>query len=292
MNSYQISDLERLTGIKAHTIRIWEKRYKLIKPHRTATNIRYYDDEQAKKLLNVSTLLAEGFKISKIAELSQKQLNNHIQGLQKHASDDAICVGFINDLIAAMLVFDEPVFEKAFSSAVTRFGMYDAMLKVFYPFLRKTGLMWTSNNAMPVQEHFASNIIRRKLVAAIDGLPAAIKKNKKFLLFLPAEEWHETGLLLSDYIIRSKGYKTVYLGQNVPFQNLDEGIKSVNPTHLLTFFIARQNPATIKETLLSLAKRNKNCQILVSSSFLLEDNIKQSKNIILLHSPNDLLKLL
>jgi DNA-binding transcriptional MerR regulator len=292
LNYYQISDLERLTGIKAHTIRIWEKRYKLIEPHRTATNIRYYDDEQAKKLLNVSTLLGEGFKISKISELTEKEINTHIHESQKNFSDDTICTGFINDLLAAMLVFDEPAFEKAFSSAVIRFGIYNSMLKVFYPFLHKIGLMWSSNNAMPVQEHFASNIIRRKLIAAIDGLPAATKKSKKFLLFLPADEWHETSLLLSDYIIRSKGYITFYLGQNMPFQNLDEVIKCVNPTHILTFFIARQDPEIIKEILLGLAKRNKTCQILVSGSFLPEEKIKQIKNISLLNSPNDLLKLL
>lgn len=290
MNSYQISDLEQLTGIKAHTIRIWEKRYQLIKPHRTDTNIRYYDDLQAKKLLNVSTLLNQGIKISKIAELSEKQINAKIQELQKLPANDSICIGFVNDLIAAMLAFDEPAFEKSFSAAVTRFGMYDAMLKVFYPFLHKTGLMWSANDAMPVQEHFASNIIRRKLVSAIDGLPPATKKTKKFILFLPSEEWHETGLLLSDYIIKSKGYTTIYLGQNVPFENLDEVIKSVNPTHMLTFFITRKEEEIAAANLLNLAKKNKLRQILVSGHFLPVDATKKVKNITLLDSPSDLLK--
>ena len=292
MNSYQISDLERLTGIKAHTIRIWEKRYKLIEPHRTATNIRYYDDEQAKKLLNVSTLLAKGFKISKISELNDQQISSYIHGLQKHATDDTICIRFINDLIAFMLVFDEVAFEKTFSAAIKRFGMFDAMLNVFYPFLNKTGLMWSSNDTMPVQEHFASNIIRRKLVAAIDGLPVATKKTKKFLLFLPSGEWHETGLLLSDYIIRSRGYQTIYLGQNVPVSNLDEVIKSTCPTHLLAFYIVRQEPEKIKQALLYLSKTNKACKIVVSGSFPFFNPGKQSPNIILLSSPKDLLRIL
>ncbi|MEO8867503.1 MAG: MerR family transcriptional regulator [Bacteroidia bacterium] len=292
MNFYQISDLERLTGIKAHTIRIWEKRYNLIEPHRTSTNIRYYDDNQARKLLNVSTLLAEGFKISKIAELSEKEINIHIQNRQNNIADDSICLAYINDLIAAMLVFDEPAFEKSFYSAVTRFGMYHAMIKVVYPFLHKTGLMWLSSDAMPVQEHFAANIIRRKLISAIDGLPASTKKTKTFLLFLPTEEWHETALLLSDYIIRSKGYKTIYLGQNVPFQNLDEVIKSTKSTHLFTFYIARKSPEEINKSLIDLSKNNKSRTIVVGGSFDFTSILKKTKNIQVLTSPDSLLKLL
>lgn len=292
MNSYQISDLEKLTGVKAHTIRIWEKRYNLIEPHRTSTNIRYYDDEQARKLLNVSTLLAEGFKISKLSELSDKQINAHIRALQKHTTDDTLCLGFINNLIAAMLVFDEPAFEKSLSSAVTRFGMYKAMLYVFYPFLHKTGLMWSANDVMPVQEHFATNIIRRKLIAAIDGLPPPTKKSKRVLLFLPSDEWHETGLLLSDYIIKSNGYHTIYLGQNAPAYNLSEVIKNTKPTHLLTFFISRQPPEKIKEHLFYLTKQNKSCAVWVSGNPALAELTGQVKGVTFLSSPDSLLKLL
>ncbi len=292
MNSYQIADLERLTGIKAHTIRVWEKRYNLIEPHRTSTNIRYYDDDQARKLLNVSTLLSEGFKISKISTLSDKQINTHIQNHQKHTGDDTICIGFIHDLVAAMFFFDEAAFEKAFSAAVTRFGMYHAMLKVFYPFLNKTGLMWSSNNVIPAQEHFANCIIRKKIISAIDSLPTPNKKTKKFLLFLPADEWHETALLLSDYIIRSNGYKTVYLGQNVPLQNLGQVIKNTNPSHLLTFYIARKASKEITDTLVDLSKKTKKSIILFGGNFDLLSLTNSNKNIELLTSPSALLKFL
>jgi DNA-binding transcriptional MerR regulator len=292
MNYYQISDLERLTGIKAHTIRIWEKRYNLIEPHRTSTNIRYYDDDQAKKLLNVSTLLSVGFKISRISEFSAKEIHDHIKNMQQNTGADSIWSGFINDLIASMLIFDEQAFEKCFSSAVNRFGTYEAMINVVYPFLHKTGLMWTSSDAMPVQEHFANNIIRRKLISAIDGLSASTKKAKIFLLFLPPEEWHETALLLSDYIIRSKGYKTIYLGQNVPSRNLGEVIKSTRPTHLLTFFIARQPTDYVKEILTDLSKRNSGKTILLGGSFDFDTLKVKSKNIHFLSAPEDLFKLL
>lgn len=292
MNSYHISDLERLTGIKAHTIRIWERRYKLITPHRTATNIRYYDDEQVKKLLKVSTLLEQGMKISHLSELSDKQLNSHMLELARVAPDDVIIINFINDLTASMLSFNEAAFEKTFSSSVVRFGIYEAMVKVIYPFLKKTGLMWSSNDAMPVQEHFATAIIRRKLISAIDGLPAPSKKTRSFVLFLPTEEWHETGLLLSDYLIRSKGYKTIYLGQNVPISNLQDVITNTRPTHLLTLYIARQDAEKLHNEMYQLASRNKECEVLIGGTLQLINSVKKAKNITHLQSPVDLLNVL
>lgn len=292
MTSYQIADLEKLTGIKAHTIRIWEKRYNLIEPHRTSTNIRYYDDVQALKLLKVSTLLAQGIKISKISELSEKEINSKIQALQQLDNEDGICTSFINQLTASMLSFNENSFEKTFSSAVVRFGMYQGMLKVFYPFLHKTGLMWSMEEAMPVQEHFASAIIRRKLITAIDGLPAPTKRSKNFVLYLPQEEWHETGLLLSDYIIRSHGYKTVYLGQNVPSANMLEVIKNIKPTHVLTLYVARREPENILTELLAISKKHPNLKLLVAGSICDSSLVKNIKNLIHLSSPPQLVKLL
>jgi MerR family transcriptional regulator, light-induced transcriptional regulator len=289
MKSYQIADLQRLTGINVHTIRMWERRYGLITPHRTQTNIRYYDDEQVKKLLNVSTLLHHGMKISRIAELSDTQLNSHIRDLGKVAEGDVVCTGFINDLTASMLSFDEQAFEKSFSAAIVRFGLYEAMLRVFYPFMRNAGLMWVSNEAMPVQEHFASAVIRRKLIAAIDGLSVSSRKSKVFLLFLPSEEWHETGLLFADYIIRSNGYKTIYLGQNVPMDNLQQVIEQINPTHFLTFYITPQKADKVQAEVSLLAKNNKHSQILISGADAILQSIKKAKNVSFLTSPQDLI---
>lgn len=288
MNTYQISDLERLTGIKAHTIRVWEKRYKLIEPHRTPTNIRYYDDGQAKKLLNISTLLAQGYKISKISRLSDKEIQDSIRESENKAGDDTICLGFINDLIVAMLLYDELAFEKAFAAAITRFGMHKAMMLVVYPFLKKTGLMWSLNDTIPAQEHFASQLVRRKLLAAIDGLPGPSKKLKSFLLFLPMDEWHEISLLFSDYIIRSAGYKTIYLGQNVPLAQLNEVLEKCNPTHLLTFFIARKTPENMNEILSELVAMSKSARILLSGSAEIFEISRAIKNITVLNSPEDL----
>src|SRR4051812_17347659 len=205
MKLYHISELEQLSGIKAPTIRIWERRYNLIQPGRTDTNIRMYDDRQVRKLLNVATLLNNGYKISKIAELDEDGIHAMVLGLQNSASEtDETAIAFINGLVIAMLDFDEVNFEITYSAAVKRYGLFDAMLQVFYPLLQKIGVMWTTEDVMPVQEHFASSMIRRKLLAATDALEINKKRRKKFLLLLPPGEWHEIGLLFANYIIRSK----------------------------------------------------------------------------------------
>lgn len=291
MKTYHISELEQLSGIKAHTIRIWEKRYNLIEPERTDTNIRMYDDRQVRKLLNVSTLLSNGYKISKIAELSEKDLNEKILEIKTEAPDDIISLSYINDLVSSMLNFNESAFEKTFSAAVTRYGMFDAMLKVFYPLLQKIGIMWSAETAMPVQEHFASSIIRRKLMSATDGQLPSGKKNKKFLLLLPPGEWHEIGLLFSDYIIRAKGFETIYLGQNVPYENVATIIKSVKATHVLAFFISR--PAT--EDVAQIRKKmglTPDVNLLLTGSSEIMELFSGQKNIVFLNSPDHLLKFL
>lgn len=291
MKFYHIAELEQLSGVKAHTIRIWEKRYNIITPNRTDTNIRLYDDDQVRKLLNVSTLLTNGVKISKIAELSDADINGKIEELQSAVNGDFISVSYVNSLISAMLDFNEAAFEKAFAAAVTRYGMFDAMLKVFYPLLHKIGIMWATQNAMPVQEHFASSIIRRKLLSAIDGLPPSTKRTKRFLLMLPPEEWHEIGLLFSEFIVRSKGIDTVYLGQNVPYENIAEISNRSKITHVLVFFVSRK----ADEELTHLRKRmelSADIKLLAAGNPDITALLAKQRNIDILESPDDLLNFL
>lgn len=292
MSTYQIADLEQLSGIKAHTIRIWEKRYGIITPNRTSSNIRFYDDDQAKKLLKISTLLGLGIKISKIAMLSDKEINQKVLEAQASENNDIVSDGYINDLISAMLTFDENEFERTFSNAVVKFGMFKAMVNVFYPFLKKTGVMWSMAETMPVQEHFATSIIRRKLISAIDGLQIPTKRSKKFLLFLPPDEWHETGLLFAEFILRSNGYKTIYLGQNVPLDNLKEVVKAASPTHIFTLYITRQDQDKIQRELKSLSSSYPTLKILISASPMLKPLLNGNKKLQFLMEPSDLQKIL
>ncbi len=293
MESYQIKQLERMTGIKAHTIRIWEKRYGLITPHRTSTNRRSYDEHQVRKLLNVNTLLGLGHKISKVAMLSEDELNQEVQNQDINLSTDTAISGYIDDLLRSMLDFNEPAFEKIYAAATTRLGLYDAMIHVFYPFLVKVGVLWNVNKAAPIQEHFASNIIKRKLMAAIDGLVPATKTTKKFLLFLPPDEWHETGLLLADYIIRSQGYETIYLGQSVPLDGIHKVMVSVRPSHLLLFYINSKPKEEITQQLKSLSGIDLRTTVLVAGNTdLFSENKTGLKNIVYLDGVNSLTNLL
>jgi len=292
MEKYQINDLERLTGIKAHTIRIWEKRYNLIEPHRTATNIRFYDDLQLKKILNVSTLLESGYKISKVAVLNDDEMNKRVQNAQENSSENIANNAYVSDLIISMLAYDEAGFEKIFSAVVLRYGLYDAMLNVIYPFLAKTGVLWVSSKVMPSQEHMACALIRRKLSAAIDGLPAPTKLDKTFLLYLPDDEWHELSLVFSDYLVRRSGYKTVYLGQNVPVKNLDDLVLKVKPTHALTFNISRKKPTDIQNHISAMKKHSKNVTFMIGGNLAPVNEINQIKNVVSLRHPNDLIEIL
>ncbi|MBO9566795.1 MAG: MerR family transcriptional regulator [Niastella sp.] len=290
MKLYHISELEQLSGIKAPTIRVWERRYNLIEPGRTDTNIRMYDDRQVRKLLNVATLLSNGYKISKIAALDEDDMHAMVLGLQGSTGEaDAAVTAFINDLVVAMLAFDEVNFEKTYAAAVKRYGMFDAMLNVFYPLLEKIGIMWSTDDAMPVQEHFASAVMRRKLIAATDALVLKRKRRKKFLLMLPPGEWHEIGLLFANYIIRSKDIETIYLGQNVPYEQVAAILGKTDISHVLLFFIARPE----QDNLLHIRKAMglpRELPLLVAGSTAVTGSLHFDAATHVLRSPHDLLK--
>ncbi|MES2477577.1 MAG: MerR family transcriptional regulator [Bacteroidota bacterium] len=292
MDFYQINDLERLSGVKAHTIRIWEKRYGLITPHRTETNIRYYDDSQLKKILNVATLSTVGFKISKIAAMSEQELKIQIKESQQHELSDSRFDFYVNDFIGAMLDFNEQYFNELFAEVVEKFGVQSAMVNILYPFLYKTGVLWRVDEAIPVQEHFASMLIRRNLFLLIGNLPAPKDKSKKFLLFLPSNEWHEIGLLFAEYIIRHHGLETINLGQHVPYVDLEHVIIKAKPDFLLTFLISDTHEEYISHLQNLLSSKYKKTLCLISGNPAKLDIYSESKNLKILRFPKDILKVL
>ena len=235
MQRYSIKDLERLSGIKAHTLRIWEKRYNIFSPLRTDTNIRYYSNDDIRKLLNIKTLLDSGLKISKISQLTDTELHHKIKEELKK-SEPAPYNTYIYEFMDAMLSISEEKFHTLFSSCVLKFGFYETMVQIVYPFLYKVGLLWTIEKVIPLQEHFASCLIKQKLNSAIDGLNVEPNpKPKKFLLFLNQHEEHEIALLFASYIIRSAGHKVVYLGPRVPTDNLIKLKEEFPDFQLLTY---------------------------------------------------------
>ncbi len=249
MGRYKISDLENLTGVKAHTIRIWEQRYKVLTPLRTETNIRYYDDEQLRKLLNVVSLMNAGNKISAISKFSEKELNEKVAEIVSANGGGAKEEMLINQMISAGLTYDEVLFDRAFSNAILSFGIMTAYKKIFYPMLIKIGLLWTITQLKPSQEHFISNLIKQKMFAAIDALNPPTNKQMRWLLFLPEGEEHDLGLLIANYGLRAKGYKVFYLGTNVPLDNLYSIVKEIKPTNYLTFAVKGNQSNDINEYL-------------------------------------------
>ena len=233
MGQYSISEIESLSGIKAHTLRMWELRYGFLKPQRTDTNIRFYDDEQLKLVLNISTLARNGMKISKIAQLEQMEMQNEVQKLCKECCEpNAIMAAFLQ----SMMDLDEARFEKNFSCAITKHGFEKTFAEFIFPLLVRAGTLWSTGAIHPVQEHFISNLIRRKIHVAIDA--HYVEKNtntRKFVLFLPEGESHELLLLFSEYVLRQRHHEVVYIGNSVPFKELQYVIEKINPDGLLCY---------------------------------------------------------
>lgn len=286
MIRYSINDLEKITGIKAHTIRIWEKRYDVVSPKRTPTNIRYYNDEDLLRLLNISTLNKHGFKISDIAGMSSNEICEKIRDVSRTATDFE---SQINNLIVAMIELNEESFEKVLSSTILKIGFEKTVTQVLYPLLEKIGVLWQIGTINPAQEHFLTNLIRQKMIVAIDGQDEPLAPGTKtFLLFLPEREWHELGLLFYTYLIKKKGHKVIYLGQNVPFKDVTEVAIIRKADYLLTYFVAAMPQKEIPEYIQNLSNALPDKKIFITGYQVHEIDFKLPKNIMILHNTEDL----
>ncbi len=233
MIKYSIKDLEKITGIKAHTIRIWEKRYNIVEPSRTLTNIRYYSDEDLRHLMNVAILNKYGYKISNIQSMSVAEISQSVVDLTHQDIDNEYQV---DNLVMSMIELDEQRFDKIISSSIIKHGFDYTFENLLHKFLEKIGVLWQIGNVNPAQEHFISQLIRHKLILAIDGQNALKENYKSFLLFLPEKEYHEMALLYMHYLIRRAGHMVIYLGQNVPLVNLKDIFEVHKIDYLLTSF--------------------------------------------------------
>jgi DNA-binding transcriptional MerR regulator len=216
MDNFTIKDLENLSGVKAHTIRIWEQRYHFLKPKRTATNIRYYSNEELKTILNVSLLNRYGFKISHIDRMDPAQMREKINSL---GDAEAQKEKTVNELIQLMVDLDIRNFEKSLDNHILSKGLERTVTQIIFAFLEKIGVLWQTGNINPAQEHFVMNMIRQKVIVAIDSCHIPAKKNTSAMLFLPEGEHHELGILFISYLLKKSGIPVFYLGANVPFQD-------------------------------------------------------------------------
>ena len=283
MKTYSIAQVEGLTGVKAGTLRIWEKRYNFLVPERTKTKIRYYSDPQLKLLLNVSILIDSGLKISKISKLSENEIYQRSQEVQLTGEVES---AEIKKLTIAMMDFDESAFVDLLQTYSIRSGLTNMVTQLVYPFLHKIGILWGVNKLMPAQEHFISNLIRSRLIVGIEQVKPLKRLDKKAILFLPPGEYHEIGLLLSHFIFKNAGWKVYYLGANVPLENIFELESSIKPDALFTLMIAQKKKSQ-SQTIQKLTN-NTTTQILISGNSDLLENASSPK-LKKISSPNQLI---
>lgn len=279
MSTFSIRDLEHLSGIKAHTIRIWEQRYELIKPKRTDTNIRYYDDYDLKLILNIALLKENGFKISKIAEMRNEEIQTEVLKLTER---NLRYPEQIHALTISMVDIDEERFEKIISTNILKLGFEKTMLNVIYPFLSKIGILWQTGAINPAQEHFISHLVRQKLIVAIDGqYNSPHQRSNKFVLYLPEGELHELSLLFADYIIKSRKNKTIYLGQSLPFADLETVYDLHKPEYILTVMTTVPGTGHVQEYVDRLSARFPECKLLLTGYQVIGQDIECPDNVII-----------
>jgi len=275
MIRYSIKDLERITGIKAHTIRIWEKRYGIVEPSRTQTNIRFYSDEDLRHLMNVAILNKYGYKISNIQGMSVDEITKSVIDLSQQDIDNE---HLVDNLVMAMIEMDEQKFDKIISTSTIKHGFEFTFENILFRFLEKAGILWQTGGVYPAQEHFITQLIRQKLILAIDGQLTPLQGKKTFLLFLPENEYHELGLLYLNFLIRKQGHNVIYLGQNVPLINLKNVLGIHHVDYLLTSIASNLTEDSITEIVQELKNLYGDKQILIGGNCLFGSQVTLPAN--------------
>lgn len=282
MAIYSIKDLEKLSGIKAHTIRIWEQRYGIIAPDRTPSNIRYYQDEDLKLLLNVALLNKNGFKISRIAKMSKLEIG------QKVSAISPINIEYgaqLDALTISMIEMDEMKFDRIISANIQQIGFERTMLEVILPFLDKLGVLWLTGSINPVQENFISYLIRQKVICAIDREPMALPgKAPKFLLYLPEGERQELSLLFLHYLLKSRGNKVIYIGQDISLSDLKDVYLIHRPDYIYTMISESFAKEPVQSYVDALSLSFPDSRLLLSGYQVVAQEVPTAGNVTVLKS--------
>ena len=278
MNAFTIKDLENLSGIKAHTIRIWEQRYSFLRPQRSDTNIRYYSNDELKTLLNISLLNKYGFKISHIDKMSEKEMHDKIVSLHQV---EAQLEKIVNDLIKHLVDLNLDQFEKIIDDYILSKGIEKSILQIIFPFLQRIGILWVTNHINPAQEHLVTNILRQKLIVGIDRLSNYTRKKTSALLFLPEGEHHELGLLFVYYLLKNNGIKVLYLGANVPLKDMEYIVKLKRPDFLYTHLTSVAHHFNLEKFIHNMHGKLPDFQLIVSGQLAQDYKKKSPANICL-----------
>jgi DNA-binding transcriptional MerR regulator len=248
MNSFTIKDLESLSGVKAHTIRIWEQRYSFLKPQRTDTNIRSYTNEELIKLLNIALLNKYGYKISHIDKMRKEDIEQKLVSL---SSAEAHAELAVNNLIELAITMEVHSFEKQLDVHIAAKGIDKTIIQMIFPFLEKIGILWVTSHINPAQEHLVSNVIRQKIIIGIENIQPLTVSDRSIVLFLPETEHHELAILYLHFLLKSKGYKVYYLGANVPLKDLAFICKHKKPDALYAHITAPVKSFNLEKYLIS-----------------------------------------
>ncbi len=288
MAIYSIKDLEKLSGIKSHTIRIWEQRYDILRPQRTKTNIRFYQEEDLKLLLNIALLNRNGIKISKISKMSPSEIAEKATDISVNNYEHSTQ---IDALTISMIEMDEYKFDQILSSNIRKLGFERTIIEVIYPFLEKLSLLWLTGSINPVQENFFSYLIRQKVIVAIDSEPIMRGDHvKKYMIYLPEGESQELSLLLMHYILKSRRNQVIYLGQNIGLEDLKDANKIHKPDFVFTMITEAYSKQPVGRYVDQLSKVFKDAHLLLSGYQVAAQNIKNTAGITVLSSLEETIK--
>lgn len=294
-STFSIKDLENLSGIKAHTIRIWEKRYDLLEPMRTDTNIRSYDVRNLQKLLNVVLLTDFGYKISKISKLNQEEIEKFVLKIQ---TEKTINNHVLSNFKMAMLNFDQSLFVKTYNELLNNKKFSEIFFETFIPLLEEIGVLWTTNTITPAHEHFISHLIKQKILIEIEKYQILQKdiSEKTYILYLPFNEIHDLGLLFLHHEIITKGHHSVYLGRSLPIENLIELNNHFKKVTYITYLTVEPNEDEIDNYLNefnnTILKDNTNELLIFGRKAKTLENEKLPKNIKSIENIHDFIALL
>ena len=281
MTKFTIKDLENLSGIKAHTIRIWEQRYSFLKPSRTGTNIRYYSNDDLKAILNISILNKYGYKISHINRMSVSDVQARVAELNIGGAPQE---RIVNELIQLMVDLDIAGFEKLIDKQIAAAGIEKTIIRIIFPFFERIGILWQTGHINPAQEHLTTNIIRQKLIVGIDQAKSLTKTKRSFLLFLPEGEHHELGLLLVYYLLKRKGAEVFYIGANVPLKDAQFVAQIKKPDFVYIHLTSTSSGFNFQKFLTQTSERIPRSKIIISGHVTHDNKKALPKNVEFKHS--------
>lgn len=286
MSAYSIRDLEHLSGVKAHTIRIWEKRYGLLSPDRTDTNIRYYSDSDVRKILNVAMLIKNGYKISHIASFDESKIQAEVIRINRQSSDPN---KYIDQLMMLTVNLDSLGFEQLLDSIIREIDFRKTMEEIVFPFFERIGVLWQAGSIFTAHEHFVSNLIRNRLIREA-GKFSNDDSERLILFFLRENEWHELGLLYLNYLAAQAAFRCVYMGQSLPFDDLSNLLSAGKYDFICTSFVHAMEKPELEQYLVNLSLAFNSGKILVSGRQLGLNKPKLPSNVSIVKSSTDFLR--